>query len=193
MSTNAKRFLHSGLLACALATSSAYGQDKWDVADSNVRRLLPSAFSKLPKPIVHYLELKHCTIPQLWYESKPHNVIRGMFARKGQYDWAVLCSRNRFSSILIFWNGSTRNPSRIAKSLDKGYLQTVGGGDNGGIGFSRIISVVGREYILEHYKDYGGPKPRPITHQGINDAYAEKASMVLYRYSRRWLELSGAD
>ena len=190
--------LNSILLGCLFfASSDGNAQDKWDVANSQVKRLSPSSFSELPRPVVRYLQLKHCTIPQLWYEPNPHNVIRGMFVRNGQYDWAVLCSRNRISSILIFWNGSIRNLSQIAKAADKVYLQTVGDRDNGGVGFSRIISVVGRKYILDHYKEYGGPKPPPINHQGINDAYAEKASMVLYYhgryYGRRWLELAGAD
>src|SRR5713226_6383077 len=145
MFINAKSLvLMSLLLACIVATTSAYGQDKWDLADSTVRRLPPTSFSELPKPIVRYLKLKRCTIPQLWYEPKPHNVIRDMFARRGQFDWAVLCSRNKISTIFVFWNGSTAGPSQIAKAADKGYLQTVGGGENGGIGFSRVISVAGK-------------------------------------------------
>lgn len=190
--------LHKSLAFVVILVSShlfispfATGQDKWDVADSNIKRLSPAAFPRLPGTIVSYLQKKRCTISQNYNDPKPHNVIRGQFARKGQYDWAVLCSKNRVSSILVFWNGSARRPSEIAKSADKIFLQ--GTGEPDGIGFSRVIAVVGKKYILDHYKAYGGPRPPTITHQGIDDGFMEKASMVLYYYRGRWRKLQGAD
>ncbi len=107
------------------------------------------------------------------------------------FDWAVLCSRNRVASILVFWNGSTKSVAEIARSDDKGFLQTIDGAGN--VGFSRAIDVVGKDYILEHYREYGGRKPSRLKHQGINDAFVEKASSVHYFYRKRWLELQGAD
>jgi hypothetical protein len=118
-------------------------------------------------------------------------VIRGQFARSGQFDWAVLCSRNRVSAILVFWNGSTKSVAEIARSDDKGFLQTIDG--DGKIGFSRAIDIVGEKYILEHYRAYGGVKPPKARHQGINDAFVEKASTVHFFYRKRWLKLQGAD
>lgn len=171
--------------------SSARSQDRWDVADSNIKRLPPTAFFKLPKNIARYLARKGCSVPQYYADSKPHNVIQGQFARKGQEDWAVLCSRNRISSILVFWNGSIKNVSAIAKNEDKGYLQTTD--DRGGIGFSRVIGVADKKYILDHASWYHGPKPPPINHQGIDDGFMEKASVILYYYRHRWLQLQGAD
>jgi hypothetical protein len=51
-------------------------------------------------------------------------------------------------------------------------------------------------YILEHDRAYGQAHgfalPPVLDHQGINDAYFEKASVVHYFY-QRWLKLSGAD
>ena len=172
---------------------SLYGQqppDDWDLADSQVKRIQPAVFSKLPKSHVGELQARRCTIPQTYGNRTLHNVIHGEFAKKGQTDWAVLCSKNRVSSILIFWGGSEKNVSEIAKGLDKGFLQGIG---NGQIGYSREISVVGRKYILDHYKAYGGPKPPPISHVGINDAFIEKGSTVRYYYAGKWLELTGAD
>ncbi|PYR66590.1 MAG: hypothetical protein DMG20_12690 [Acidobacteria bacterium] len=40
---------------------------------------------------------------------------------------------------------------------------------------------------------YGGPKPPPIDHLGINDVFIEKASVVWYFYQGKWLQLQGAD
>jgi hypothetical protein len=172
-------------------TNQANAQDKWQIADEATLRLKPSAFSQLPKNIVLFLEKRSCTVPQTFGESTPHNVIRGQFARSGQFDWAVLCSRNRVSSILVFWNGSTKSVAEIASSDDKGFLQTIDGAGNAG--FSRAIDIVDKDYILEHYREYGGRKPPQIKHQGINDAFVEKGSSVHYFYRKKWLELQGAD
>jgi hypothetical protein len=140
---------------------------------------------------VRYLQGRGCTVPQTYLSREPHNVISGEFARKGQTDWAVLCSRGGKSSILVFWRGSTRSVSEVAKAPDRGFLQTTGEG--GGVGFSRLIEAVGRDYILSHYKAYGGRRPPRVTHQGINDIYVEKASVVRYYHRGKWLELQGAD
>ena len=118
------------------------------------------------------------------------NVIKGEFAKRGQTDWAVLCSVGRVSSILIFWNASESNPSRIAEMKDIDRLQGEGGDK---IVYSREITPVGKADIMRHYLGYGGPQPPPIDHQGIDDAFLEKASVVNYFYRGKWLELTGAD
>jgi hypothetical protein len=169
----------------------AIAQDKWQIADEATLRLKPTAFSRLPKNIVLSLQKRGCTVPQTFSNSTPHNVVRGQFARRGQFDWAILCSRQRVSSILFFWHGSTKSVAEIARADDKDYLQTID--DTPNIGFSREIDVVGKSHIFAHYREYGGRKPPPITHQGINDAFVEKASSVHYFYRKRWLKLQGAD
>jgi hypothetical protein len=78
----------------------------------------------------------------------------------------------------------------IAEGEDLNMLQGVGEGQ---IGYSRQILPVGEKYILDHYRAYGGPKPPPIDHLGINDAFLEKGSTVLYFYQGKWLHLTGAD
>jgi hypothetical protein len=119
-----------------------------------------------------------------------HNVIKGEFSQPGQTDWAVLCSVNRVSSVLVFWNGSERNPAEIGKRKDVDGLQSWSGGR---IVYSRAIEPVGRGYIHEHYKAYGGEKPPTIDHEGINDLFYGKASEVRYLYQGKWLHLTGAD
>jgi len=169
-------------------TCFAYG-DEWDAANLQTKRLAPTAFPELPKNIIRELQTRGCTIPQTYDNSKPHNVIHGEFAKKGQYDWAVLCSKNFVSVILIFWGGSEKNISEIAEMPDKTFLQGV---DGGRIGYSRAISIV-KQYIMDHYKAYGGLEPPPIDHKGIDDAFIEKASLVHYYYRGKWLQLTGAD
>jgi hypothetical protein len=186
-----KSFTLMTIILVLIYSAQVNAQGKWQLADSATVRLSPTAFSQLPKTIMRHLRARGCTVPQAFSSTSPHNVIRGQFAKRGQFDWAVLCSRNRVSSILIFWNGSTRTVAEIAKTPDREYLQVID--SDGKIGFSRVIGVVGKHFILEHYKRYGGTKPPPIFHQGIENAFVEKASMVHYFYRRRWLELQGAD
>lgn len=179
------------VLVFGVAASWSVAQDKWELADSATVRLPPTAFKELPEKVVRNLQGRGCTVPQTYLSSKPHNVISGEFARRGQTDWAVLCSRNGESSILVYWRGSAEAVSELAKAPDKVFLQTVTGG--GRIAFSRAIEPVDRAYILRHYQAYGGRKPPPVSHQGIDDAYVEKSSVVRYFYRGRWLELKGAD
>jgi hypothetical protein len=59
--------------------------------------------------------------------------------------------------------------------------------------YSREIRPVGRDFIIGHYRAYGGPEPPPIEHQGIDDAFLEKASVTYYYHEGKWLQLQGAD
>lgn len=162
----------------------------WDRADLQTRRLAPSEFKQLPANLIRDLQQRGCTVPQEHFTKEPHNVIRGEFARPGQTDWAVLCSVGRVSHILIYWNGSETNPAQLPKGEDRAWLQTVG--DNA-IGYSRQIAVIDGRGILKYYGYHGGPKPPPVDHLGIEDAFVGKASKILYFYDGTWLALQGAD
>lgn len=186
------KLLTAGVLTVAVLcfASNVNAQNGAQTADLVRKRLPPSAFKQLPANIVRSLQRRGCTIPQYvpnfvpkgspeyTHYNKPHNVIKGAFAKPGQTDWAVLCSRHGISSILVFWHGSTNAVAEIAARPDDP---------------DRNIDVVGRAFIVEHYNAYGGPKPPPIDHNGINDGEDEKGSGVLYYYGGKWLELAGAD
>jgi hypothetical protein len=174
-----------------LSTVNVPGQDlDFRAAERKIVRLPPAAFPVLPKSVVRELQRRGCTIPQEQFSKTLNNVISGQFARRGQRDWAVLCSIEGVSSILVFWNGSATNPAELARSEDLNYLQG-GGGDE--ILFSRGISAAGSGFILRHYQAYGGPKPPRIDHQGIDNAFLEKASVTLYFFAGKWLQLAGSD
>src|SRR5512143_1883757 len=164
--------LRTGMLAglAAIAMALSFGQlpeelkRKFDEAERRIVRLPPTAFPGLPANVVRELQRRDCTVPQEAYTRKPHNVIKGEFAKPGQTDWAVLCSVRGVSSILFFWNGSEKNPSSIAPAEDRNYLQGITVEQ---VGFSRGITCVGKDFIMRHYRAYGGPTPPPIGHQGI--------------------------
>jgi hypothetical protein len=160
-------------------------------ADRATIRLAPSAFPELPRAVRRELERRGCVIPQAFSNGAPHNIVRGRFTSSGHNDWAVLCSRRQVSSILVFRNGSVASVLELARLRDRDRLQSVGPG--GAVGFSRALGVADPKFIKEHHGWYGGPKPPPLDHDGINDMFLGKASVVWYRYAGRWLQLTGAD
>lgn len=185
--------MHLSRLALSLALIAAFSpaQDlDFQAAARAVVRLPPAAFPILPQAVRRELQRRNCTIPQESYSKHPNNVIGGQFAKPGQKDWAVLCSRNGASSILVFWNGSASNPAELAQGDDIDYLQ---GDQDGRINFSRGIAAAGSDFILQHYRAYGGPQPPALDHQGIDDAFLEKASVVHYFSAGKWLQLTGSD
>lgn len=162
----------------------------WDNAERAIARLLPREFPNLPTEIVQELERRNCTIPQSDFAREPHNAIKGRFTRARQMDWAVLCSNDGSSSIFVFRSGSTRNLAVLAPADDRGFLQHTGGSS---IGYSRMIGVADASFIRAMNDAYGHIKLPRLDHHGINDAYVEKGSTVLYWNGTKWLELAGAD
>lgn len=186
------------LMACSLFTVLGWGtqhnQIDWARIDweKEIEKILvpPSSFPRLPDPIKKELTKRGCMIPQLSNSKKLHNFVQGEFARKSQKDWAVLCSKGGVSTIHIFWEKPTACSDKISSAKDRSYFQGMG---KGTIGYSRTISAVGKKYISDHYEWYGGSKPPPLDHQGIDDGFMGKGSVVLYCHKGKWLHLTGAD
>lgn len=164
--------------------------EDWARADSATVRLPADSFPELPQVVREDLRKRGCMIPQSPYGEARDNVITGAFVQAGQRDWAVLCSIALTSRILVYRAGATAVIDTLGATADADFLQTIG---NNRIGFSRVISPVSRQYIEEHAAAYGGPKPPPIDHDGIDDAFAGKASGIHYFYQGKWIGLQGAD
>src|SRR5687768_12278706 len=97
------------LLALVLAQAAGAGFDwsKWEEqTEREMVRLAPAAFTNVPVSIQKHLSSRGCTIPQVGGEKRPHNVVRGAFQVKGRKDWAILCSIEKHSRILIYQGGS---------------------------------------------------------------------------------------
>jgi hypothetical protein len=170
------------------------GQRDWEArageATGKIRRLPVEAFPELPSAVAGVLRNRNCRAPQPSAGGAPRNVIRGQFFAKGEAGWAVLCSANNSTTLLAFRNDRDTNPDTVITSDDRNYLQGLDG-DN--IGYSHEITAAGRDFIMRHYRAYGGPEPPPIDHQGIDDAFLEKASITWYFHNGKWLRLQGAD
>jgi hypothetical protein len=177
------------LLAQNVSPPVADGQ-RFETAARNIHRLPPEKFPQLLGNVAKVLRRDGCTIPQPFGASAPANVIRGKFFDKTNTGWAVLCSDGATSRILVFRNDADPTPEELAKAEDKNYLQGVA---NDQMGYSRMISATGRRFIMDRNRAYGGPKPPAIDHNGIDDAFLDKASVVHYRHAGKWLELAGSD
>ena len=131
----------------------------------------------LPDGVRHVVRARGC---------KVRNVIQGRFFDAETASWAVLCSTRGKSVILVFPDSGGEKVESISRMDDAIYQ----GSD--GI-YLRAIGIADRANIVGHYKAYGGPKPPPIRHDGIDDSFFEKASVIHYRYRGKWLQLTGAD
>jgi len=165
-------------------------QARAEEAIGKIRRLPVEAFPELPPTVAGVLRARNCRVPQPPADGAPRNVIRGEFFAKGEAGWAVLCSVNNSTALLAFRNGRDTTPDTVTTSEDRNYLQGL---DGGNIGYSREITAAGRDFIMRHYRAYGGPEPPPIDHHGIDDAFLEKASITWYFHNGKWLGLQGAD
>lgn len=154
-----------------------------------IRRLPPSAFPGLPASIVELLNARKCRVPQPSPRGTAKNVVHGEFLARGEQGWAVLCSVNNSTTLLAFGNERDTHPQVINTTNDR-YSVTFTGKD---VGYARELSPVSRENIMSHYRAYGGPKPPLIDHQGIDDSFDEKVSVIWYFHAGKWLKLQGAD
>ena len=184
--------------ACVLITSVAVvaAQDQWGEASKAITRLPPSAFPELPLPIRDVLEKRGCRVPQSAWNPKPHNVISGRFIRPNHIDWAVLCSKNGSSAVLVFTEGSPLRVHSLDREDDRTSLRRLGDirdTSDKRIGYTRVIALAERDSIRDLSDGLGGKGPQNPDHDGIEDVFSETASVVLYWDSGKWLKLQGGD
>jgi len=171
-------------------------EDVWARAAREITRLPPAAFPQIPPAFARELDSLHCAIPQSAYSGgPPHNVVRGHFGAKGQDDWAALCSRGGRSVILVHWSGPLQCPRELAEGDDANMLQGLGGGR---IGYSRGLRTVN---LVPEYPDESDTTRRDTTidltihleHDGIDDAFEGKASVIWFCRNGKWIRYAGAD
>jgi hypothetical protein len=135
----------------------------------------------------HELTRRGCTIPEADAEQgNGRNVIRGNFFGTGT-DWAVLCSRDGASSIVVFQGAMVR--SEMFQRTDTDFLQGNGRGEQV---FTRVIRTLSPKLIREYERldEMKGPIP---THDGISDAFEGKASDAWYWYRGKWMAVGHWD
>ena len=164
--------------------------DKWKRTVPGIVRLSPDVFASLSPDIVADLNARGCTIPQPWGSVELENVLYGRFTDAEQMDVAVLCSINAISSILVYRGGTTTDVAVVNRLMNDSFLQDVG---EGKYGFSRVIYSADPSHIRKSYAVFGGQELPPLDHDGLGDAFLEKASIIWYWYDSKWIQLTGAD
>jgi hypothetical protein len=167
--------------------------------DIGIRKLQPADVAGLPPQFVEKLNARGCSIPQFGDIGRgrefagdagtagdpatagdPTNVIHGEFARHGQEDWAVLCSKGGSSTIVIFWGKTTRCPASLARLDDAHYLKR---GKDKKVRYSRSIRALGESEL----GDRGGMAGlKSFAHQGIDDRFVGKSSALFYCSEGKW-------
>jgi len=154
----------------------------------SVALLAPAAFSGLSDGVRAALIQKGCMIPQPSNATGPENVISGHFRDASATDWAVLCSQNGSSSVMVFWGGAADKVDVIATQKDTDYVQAP---KQGAVyQYWRRISTATPERIR---KPKQNRKLEPFEHDGIDDAFVENGSVIHYWRSGQWNELQGGE
>jgi len=143
----------------------------------------------LPPGVSAALRGRGCAMPEPGQAGPPRSSVRGEFVEKGVMSWAVLCGRDRSSSILVFHDEQDGQPEEIAQRRDE---VRPAGGDSAGR-YQREIGSADAKSIMDRYRTYGGSEPPPLDHAGIDDGFQEKASVVWYRYQGKWRQLTGSN
>jgi hypothetical protein len=155
--------------------------------DNAIRKLPPADVAGLPPEFVEKLNARGCGIPQFGEvgsagdtAGEPTNVIHGEFARHGQEDWAVLCSKGGSSTIVIFWGKTTACPASLARLEDAHYLKR---GKDRKVRYSRAIRALGESDLGDRAGTAG---LKPFAHQGIDDRFVGKSSAFFYCSEGKW-------
>jgi hypothetical protein len=174
------------LLVFAL-TAWSPPQDTPGQAVATVVRFPPSKFPSLPRPIASDLLKRGCRIPQkanLPPKSSPVNVVKGQFLVRGRDDWAVLCSIQDTSRILVY-HGAVPTPiDSLGKSADLHALTTSK------FGYSRVITEANRRRLRQVASLRQSIRFPRFDHSGIEDNVAG-ISEVRYFSDGRWMNLLG--
>jgi hypothetical protein len=117
-------------------------------------------------------------------------MISGHFKNAHQTDWAVLCSVNGVTSLWVFW-GDPSTPIKLAEHKNTVMSQQYD--DTGRMGFSWGIFRAAPKQILKAQKFPTSLPASLVKHDGIEDAFMQKASTIRYWNKGKWLELDGSD
>lgn len=154
--------------------------------------LEPDAFPEAPPELRKALDELGCRIPQTADPEAPptdeyfsqDNLVSGHFKSTAELHWAVFCSRNGETALLLF-----DSQGRLEDQLE----DPRGDGEGGYLDY---IDVADREHILEDHESFGGgdtPEPPPILLEGVESGVAGKGSSIYYWHDCQWLQLQGGD
>ena len=159
---------------------------------SQSRYLKPGSFPTLPVSVRQAITSEGCEIPQSSDEAIPHNVVRGQFAHRGQYDWAAICSKKKFSTILVFWGGQARCSMRVWGPYQDEEVSR---------GIDQGLEAVSHHYFIRiRTLPAASLMTRGLTHLAVHPSHEtlefiwpKSGSAVQYCSGGKWVKLSYAD
>ena len=154
--------------------------------------LEPDHFPEAPPELRRALDERGCRIPQIYDPEYPPeietelyqgNLVSGHFKSTAELHWAVLCSVDKQTSLLVF-----DSSGRLEDTLG-GPSEDYDGG------FIWYVDEADREHILEDHANfgYGTLKPPPIFHEGVEEGIVGKGSWIHYWHDCQWIGLQGGD
>ena len=187
--------IHSLALLLLFASRCADAQEAIGADPRTVPKLPPDRFRSAPAEIRADLTQRGCRIPQnqLADDAHPNNLVSGQFRSAHSRDWAALCSRDDVSFLIVYWNGAAKDPWIGNSSADENWMQWMGPAE--GWSYSRSIGTAEPGRIRRLNEAFGDPGtlPEPLEHDGIEEAFAGKASIISYWLHDRFVELTGMD
>lgn len=194
---NSKRTIGVALSTLLVASLSAQQNENVERGQTTGRdglvhpftvvRLAPAAFPELPGVVRDELTRRGCLVPQTFAAKQPENVISGKYRDGSSRDWAVLCSREGYSSVLLFWNGAAQSVEEFARQKDTDYMQPHA---NDFYEYSRRITTAPPERVRKKKENR---KLGPFEHDGIDDAFVGQGSLIYYFRQGQWTQLQGGE
>jgi hypothetical protein len=158
---------------------------------SQDRYLTPADFPALSRSVRHGIASQGCEIPQSSSEATPHNIIRGQFAHTGQYDWAVVCSKNKSSTVLVFWGGQARCSKKVWGPYQDQEVKR---------GIDQALNTVTQYFIRIKTLSSASFGKRGSTHLPVQPSHdilefiwPQVGSSTHYCSAGKWIQLSYAD
>lgn len=185
------RLLVLGLVVAG-SSLNAHAQAPSRTATQPITRLAPDAFPRLGAPVRNVLVRMRCTIPQPSSTATPHNVIRGRFISARSSQWAILCSRDRTSTVLVI-DDAGKVLATLGRGDDVNYMQ---GNGHGTFVYAREIAVVHPAQMRTALQRNGNPGQEQtlrLDHDGIDDRFVESASITFFWSGGKWVEFVGED
>jgi hypothetical protein len=148
-----------------------------------IRHLPVSSFPELPATVQAELNRRGCLIPQTYEAHRPENVIHGSFEKPGTLDWAVLCSAQGKTSLLVFFASAPEKPLILGSSPETQRLQAHD--SSGVLGFNWGIDPKSPEQVRDAQT---GMEPRPVKldHDAVGDTVVEHRTVVHFFSKSVW-------
>jgi hypothetical protein len=163
-----------------------------------IRYLPVSSFPELPVGIQDLLNRRGCIIPQTYEAHRPENVVHASLEHAGSSDWAVLCSVEGTVSLLVFFNGGTKEgtgqrggqPVVLATSPEIQRLQAKPGSSV--LGFNWGIDPASPERV---YEAQNGLEHRParLDHDALADTVVDHRTIYHFYVKSAWSVLEMPD